>query len=320
MKNIFIHFKSNVLFSISINGEFICSTKSPNQTIDILTRENSQLFFTFSPMSNSTPFLPYSQNIEIINGEIKSGNSCLEIIPFSNNHYLCILKAIPFSLTPHSLITKHLDKTYICINQCYPSVINIYSNNILKNCLTLSSQAVNSVISQKNNCIIIKCLLITGAFEICIIDKISLKCLCQSQCETIEENESYIKYLVRKFINSNYATILTYDTTNQKETSETIFLTKNNHSNNLHELIGYKFLIAVQNNDFKTIKTLCVENISNKLTNSVINQIFGVFQNVYYDPFSLEQPAFILKKDTASFKKITFKFENNKIHDFNIVD
>lgn len=319
MKKVFIHFKSNVLFSISVNGEFICSTKNTNQTVDILANYNTQIFFTFTPISNSTTFLPYSQNIQINNGKIKSINDCLEIIPFSNNHYLCNLKAIPITPNNNALISKNFDKTYICVNQTYPTVVNIYHNNILKNCLTLSNQASNSMIAQKNNCIVIKSLLINGMFEICILDKISLNCLYHSQCETIEEDESLLKFLIRKFNNSNYATIVNYDTINQKETSETVFLSKATSSQYSAELLCYKFILAIQNNDLKTIQTLCHNNVSAKLTNSVIEQIFGVIQNIYYDPFAIEQPAFILKKE-KEYKKIDFIIENNKINDFNIYD
>ena len=319
MKKVFIHFKSNVLFSLNINGEFISTTKNTNQTIDILTNTNAQLFFTYTPISNSTTFLPYSQNIEIVNGNITNYNDSLEIISFSNNHYLCNLKAIPIASTKHSLITKNFDKSFICVNQTYPSIINIYNNNVLKNCLTLSNQASNSIISQKNNCIIIKSLLINGMFEICFIDKNSYICLFQSTCETIEEDDISIKLLIRKFENSNYAQIISYDTINQKSTTETILLSKNNSTHNSIELLCYKFILAIQNNDIKMIKTLCSNNVSNKLTTNVIEHLFGEILKVYHDPFTMEQPTFILHQKNA-IKKINFIIENDKIQDFNIFD
>lgn len=319
MKKVYIHFKSNVLFALEINGEYVNTTKNINQSIDILSNENSMIFVRFTPISNSTTFLPYSQCIEIINGNIKNSSNNIEIIEFSNKHFLINLKAIPISSFNHSLITKTFDKIYICVNQSYPTIISAYFNNILKNTVTLANQSCNTIITQKNNCIVIKSLLINGSFEICVLDKNSLSTLYQSTCETIEEESELIKILTRQNNNSNYALITNYDTINQKQTYETILLSKSKKRKESKEIIGYNFLLAIQNKDFKIIESLCISAISEKLTSEMINNIFGNISNIYYDPFADDQPTFILSCENAT-KKIYIKINNNEITDFIIDD
>lgn len=307
----YLHFYSDVEFELRVNSEFIKHCRV-NEYCDFEVESGTKFYITFNPISNKIQYLPYTQSIQILDGVPKCNSGQIEIIEFSNNHFEIKLNPIVSTSQTNNLITFNFGKIFTTV-QTSPTNIYIYENNVLKKIINSNHCITNSLAKQYGNYIVYKNCLTNGNFQICIVDINSLECVCNLVCETIEEAENKLKFLVRCDSICHYATIYDFNFNDGKLSNNSIYLSKPRNAN-INELTAYQFLMAIKNNDISQAMTKISPQLQENMSEENISKFFGKIEKIFFDSYNRNDNIYIIIT-TESTKKIKFTFENNLIND-----
>lgn len=320
-------------YYIHIKPSFDCLLKADDLSIELKKNRINSFFvqqseniltLSFYPLEDSQNLLPFSTSIRLREQVLTNNFHNIELISFSNNTILLLVKPFTSFLTNSlSIKTKSLNfantthTLYWCKNDpfkirieneqnaidlSYNKIIvsldtKTSSNNLFIYAKTKNNTYVTSLIEYKNNKYKIKVL-----EEVDILEKQTDKILTYKKLNDIAKHGYTKEY---NFTNEHLLT--------------TSLVYSNNTPNivNRIELIPYAFFDAVKTQNYDLAREYLTDELSKKLTDLHFEKFFGKFSGISQSLLKgarLNEIALIYKENNKSVVKIySVEFNNNKI-------
>jgi len=269
---------------------------------------------TYNPIGNDCTYLNYTQNIQIINNKPICKSDYVKIIPFCENHFE--IKFEPISAnnvrTFEIVYHKNHNNLNILINNSNVSEIQIFDGEKLKYKTTckIIKQADSFI---KDNNLILKAYIEKNNYYILILDLTNYTVIIEKYCNSIEESENDLKFMIIANDLTKHALVYTYNFNNKTTENFTIYLHNQPISTHIKTLIPLQFLECIKVGNLNFANMLVSEKIRNENT-SYLKDFFGDIDNIYFNGYCKDIINYTIE-NKGSFKNFTFELDNNKITD-----
>ena len=198
MKENFLHFVSDTPSIVSINGHHLGNIDNiNNMELDVITK-TSNIFVSYSPISNSLNTIPYTFNLHTADTPY-TDNQYIKVVPFPNNNYDIIMKPFYYYQVSQSrvLFNRSVGNYFVsivCDNVCR---ITIFSGgSIVFNTSVVELKEVK--VEEKKGLMIIVGVVDDNNYYLLIIDCADFKIIHNDIVQSIEMTDETISSYKRE--------------------------------------------------------------------------------------------------------------------------
>ena len=312
MKYTYLHFMSEIGFSLFIDGEYVDCCEC-NNSITIATI-NSSISYIICPKTENLSYAVDSGIIQIDSNIISASSGCINIVKFDNDNYN--IEFVPQSvlkLSNYNIVNQNtIDGFNVIVYNSAVSFIDIF----LKDCIVLKESISCNIeacdITKINKYIMVECALSNSRRYILIYDKTEKEKKLAIECDSYEVVDNNIQILIDLKTVLNIAKVISFDFVAGEETEDFIFLDEEINVSNKF-LVPYAFLTAVKVGCFKLAKKYLVGELKD-VDDIYLKRFFGDIDKFYFDSYrNDEKVLYAVKSDKV--KLYEFVVDEGKIVD-----
>ena len=304
MRENFLHFISDTMAMININGTHLGQIDNVKTLeIDVITK-TPNIFVTYTPISNNQNTIPYTFTLNTMDIP-KTDNEYIKVVPFPNNNYDIIMK--PFYY-------YQVSKSQVLFNQSVGKYfVSIVSDNVCRITIFSSGSIVFNInivalkcakVEEKKGYIIIEGVINDNSYYLLIVDTSNFEIVHNDVVESIENSEEYISAYRNEHTLCHHARVFSLNIESKQIDKYYVYSDECNYTIN-EMLIPHAMLECVKVGDEKMAKTFLANNLQSTSIEQLTNY-FGNIKNIYLNRHNLNS-------------KVNYTIESDKMKNYNFI-